>query len=1134
MADKDKKLLESKRFLPLLITQFFGALNDNLFKNALLTMVTIRLASQAGVLSNIIAGLFILPFFLFSATAGEIADKYPRDKIVRFLKLAELVMMVFVALIYMTQSITLLIILLTLMGAQSAFFGPLKYSLLPQLLKEKELVEANAYIEATTYIAILSGLILGTLLPTGMAIAILITFAAIGYFASCQIPEAPAPRPNAEISRNIFKATKSILILIHKHPVIFTSILGTTWFWTIGALVAVQMYPLSVTLNVTSGVITFFLIIFSVGVAVGSITCGKVLKGIIHATYVPISVLGMGIGLYMLYFLTNNYSAPKETATFLEFMARKSAWGISFSLFWLAFFGGTYIVPLNALMQSHAPKSHTASIIAGNNIMNAFGMVIAAVFAVTMFATGHDLASLFFVASMACLVAFFYTSLLLPDALLRSILQAILSVLFRVEIKGLDNFKKAGRRCLLVANHTSLLDGLLIASFMPEKVMFALNTAWMKKWYIKLFSHLIHFYPVDPSAPISIRSMIEEIKKNRKLMIFPEGRITVTGGLMKVYEGAGVIAEYADADILPIRINGAQYSKFSYLNRAVKTRFFPKIYMNILEPVRLTSEDELKGREHRGAMSRKLYDLMTEMMYKTSDINENLFPSLLNAGQCHGWSHKIIEDIKRKPLTYKSLVQKSYILGACYKEAFENETYLGLMLPNAAVSVVSFYALQSIDKVPVMINYSLGAAQIVSSVNTINLKIVITSHKFIEQGRLEEIEEALIKNGQQLVYLEDFVKEVSLITKLTGVARYFLRTLPKNDAEKTAVVLFTSGSEGLPKAVLLSHKNLQANRYQLSAILAFNQSDVFFNALPMFHSFGLLVGTILTILSGVRTFFYPSPLHYRIVPELAYDTNATIICGTDTFFYGYGRMAHPYDFFNLKYAIVGGEKLKDRTYQLWQEKFGVRILEGYGATETAPVIALNTPMNMKHGSVGRLLPKIEYKLEKVTGIEEGGKLLVAGDNVMQGYVKADNVGVLQPLKTKWYDTGDIVDIDEDGFITIKGRAKRFAKIGGEMVSLSAVEGALDKLYSGALQGVIAIPDEKKGEQLVLITDRENANIQEIKKFFKEMKYSELWMPKRVEYMEKPPVMGSGKFDYRKATELVTASIQESEDDYQIA
>lgn len=1120
MAEENKNLLRSQRFLPLLITQFLGALNDNMFKNALLTMVTMCLVSQSDILSNIIAGLFILPFFLLSATAGEIADKYNRDKIARILKAVELALMFGVAIVYITGNITLLIILLTLLGTQSAFFGPIKYSLLPQLLDPKELVEANAYVEATTYIAILLGLILGTVLPIPLIIVLLITFAFIGYLAAQQIPSAPAPQPQAEISRNIFKALKSVLSLIHKNPVVFTSILGTTWFWTIGALVAVQIYPLSSKiLNVSEGAITFFLIIFSIGVASGAICCGKLLKGIIHATYVPISVLGMGVGLYLLYFLTKDYAAPKETATFLEFMGRKSAWGISISLYILAFFGGTYIVPLNALMQTHAPKSHMASVIAGNNIMNAFGMVVAATSAVILFAMGYDVSDLFFFASIANLVAFFYTSLLLPDALLRSILQAILSVLFRVDITGLENFKKAGRRCLLIANHTSLLDGILIAAFMPEKVMFALNTEWYKKWYIKIFGLLVKFYPIDPSSPISLRQMIEQMKKNHKVMIFPEGRITTTGGLMKVYEGAGVIAEKADALIVPIRINGAQYSKFSYLNKTLKTRFFPKITMHVLPPCKVYDEDT-KGREHRHAISMQLYDIMADMMYKTSDLNENIFISLIKAAEEHGWEHKIAEDISRKALSYNALVKKSYVLGAAYEKTFIEEKYVGLLLPNALVDVVSFWALISVDKVPVMINYSLGLQQLLSSVKTIELKSVVTAHKFIEQGHLEHIEVALEKAGIRLIYLEDFAQKISLKTKLQGFCRHLANRVPSHSADDTAVVLFTSGSEGFPKAVLLSHKNLQANRYQIGSILAFNRSDIFFNALPMFHSFGLSVGVILTMLSGIKTFFYPSPLHYRIVPELVYDTNATIICGTDTFFYGYGRMGNPYDFFNLKYAVVGGEKLKATTASLWMEKFGVRIMEGYGATETSPVLCLNTPMYIRKGTVGRFLPGINYKLEDVPGVTEGGRLYVQGENIMQGYIKADAPGVLQPPHEKWYDTGDIVKVDDEGFVTILGRAKRFAKIAGEMVSLTAVETVLEQLYPGALQGIVTKPDEMKGEQLVLITDKEDAKMPEIRSYFKEKGLSELWVPKQIIYMPNPPVMGTGKFDYMSAEKIV--------------
>lgn len=1110
-------LLKSKRFLPLLLTQFFGALNDNLFKNALLTMVAFKFTDKSDILSNIIAGLFILPFFLLSATAGEVADKYNRAKIARVLKIAELILMCAVAYVFYTENITLLVILLALMGTQSAFFGPIKYALLPQLLAKDELINANAYVEASTYTAILLGLILGTLLPISAAIAVLMALALCGVIASRKIPDAPAPRPNADISKNIFKAIADTFRIIRKNPVVFKSILGATWFWTVGALVAVQIYPLaSQILNASAGVITYFLIIFSLGVAFGSLACGKILKGLIHATYIPVSALGMGLSLYALYALSKNYQTPAELVTLSAFFTTPSSDKISAALFLLAFFGGMYIVPLNALMQTNAPKAYTAAVIAGNNILNALGMAGAAVLAVVLLSLGFTIPELFLAAAIINLFVFAYIVALLPDALLRSVFQAVLGVLFRVRLTGMDNIKKAGSNAIIIANHTSLLDGLLIAAFMPEKVTFAINTEWAKTWYVKLFGLVVRFLPVDPTSPFSIREMIDEVKKGSKLMIFPEGRITTTGGLMKVYEGAGVIAERANARILPIRINGAQYSKLSYMNNKFKTRMFPKITMSILKPMKIHISAEIKGRDRRHVTSVKLYELMADMIYKTSDIEENLFTSLIDAAKTHGWNHKIAEDITRRPLNYNAFIKKAYVLGAAYEQAFAKEKYIGLMLPNMLVNVISFFALQSVDKVPVMINFSQGVAQVTSSLKTVGVKTVITSRKFIEQGRLERLEQGIAEAGVNLVYLEDFAPEISLKTKLKGLARHLTNRLPQNKADDTAVVLFTSGSEGMPKAVLLSHKNLQANRYQVSTVIAFNSADIFFNALPLFHSFGLSVGTVLTLLFGVRTFFYPSPLHYRIVPELVYDTNATIICGTDTFFYGYGRMGHPYDFYNVKYAVVGGEKLKDQTFNLWMEKFGVRLLEGYGTTETAPVLCINTPMHRKKGSVGRLLPGIAYKIEPVAGIEEGGKLLVAGDNIMQGYMKADKPEKLQPLPDKWYDTGDIVSIDQDGFVTIHGRAKRFAKIAGEMVSLTAVEAALDKLYNGTMQGIVTLPDEKKGEQMIFVTAAENASLAEIKAFFKQEGFSELWIPKKVVYMKKPPVLGTGKFDYQTA------------------
>jgi acyl-[acyl-carrier-protein]-phospholipid O-acyltransferase/long-chain-fatty-acid--[acyl-carrier-protein] ligase len=312
---------------------------------------------------------------------------------------------------------------------------------------------------------------------------------------------------------------------------------------------------------------------------------------------------------------------------------------------------------------------------------------------------------------------------------------------------------------------------------------------------------------------------------------------------------------------------------------------------------------------------------------------------------------------------------------------------------------------------------------------------------------------------------------------------------------------------------VLSHRNLLANCRQLAARIDFNPSDVVLNALPVFHSFGLTGGTLLPLLNGIRTLLYPSPLHYRIVPALAYDANATILFGTDTFLAGYARMAHSYDFYALRYIFAGAERVRDETRRTYAEKFGLRILEGYGATEAGPVIAVNTPMHFRAGSVGRLLPGLDARLEDVPGIEEGGRLHVRGPNVMAGYFKVDAPAVLQPPEEGWHDTGDIVAIDNEGFVTIRGRAKRFAKIGGEMVSLPAVESQAAGLWPESEHAVVTRPDARKGEQLVLFTTRADANAAALQAWGKAHGIAELAIPRDIRVLDALPLLGTGKLDY---------------------
>jgi acyl-[acyl-carrier-protein]-phospholipid O-acyltransferase / long-chain-fatty-acid--[acyl-carrier-protein] ligase len=712
----------------------------------------------------------------------------------------------------------------------------------------------------------------------------------------------------------------------------------------------------------------------------------------------------------------------------------------------------------------------------------------------------------------------------------RWLMRALLRIVYRVHVVGLENYARAGQRVLVVANHTSFLDAVLLAVFLPDRLTFAINTGISKRWWIRPLLVVVEAFPLDPTNPYSIKALIRYIAQDKRAAIFPEGRITVTGSLMKIYPGPGMVADKSGAMLLPVRIDGAQYTLFSRLRGRIRLRMFPQITLTILPPRRFEIPPEIRGRERRRQAGKQLADLMTEMMFATSNYRRTLFEALLDARRVHGGKHLIAEDIERKPITFNDLIVRATILGNVIARDTQRGEIVGLMLPNALAAIAAFFGLQARGRVAGMLNYTLGAQSLVASLESAGIKKVYTSERFVQAAKLEKIVDRL-RQTVEVVFLEELrsritpaMKVGALLTRRFAGWRYRREQVRPDEP---AIVLFTSGSEGLPKGVVLSHANVLANREQVMARFDFGSQDIILNALPMFHSFGLTTGTLMPLLSGMRTFFYPSPLHYRIVPEMAYDVNATIMFGTNTFLAGYARFAHPYDFYSVRYAFAGAEKLKDETRRIWTDKFGVQIFEGYGATETSPVLAANTPVDTRVGTVGRLLPGIDFALDPVPGVE-GGRLSVRGPNVMLGYLKHDKPGVIQPPSTErglgWYDTGDIVTIDADGFVTIQGRAKRFAKIGGEMVSLTAVEDLASRTWPETPSAVVSQPDPQKGEQLVLVTTKEGAARQELSARAREDGMSELHVPKRILHVEKIPLLGSGKTDYPAVQALVVERV----------
>ena len=683
------------------------------------------------------------------------------------------------------------------------------------------------------------------------------------------------------------------------------------------------------------------------------------------------------------------------------------------------------------------------------------------------------------------------------------------------------------RKGVYVANHVSFLDPVLLFAFLPGDPVFALNGHLYRNRLIRFLMRTADVMPFNPIEPGDIKELIAKVDGGRLCVIFAEGRVTESGGLMKIYEAPGLVADKSGAPLIPVWIEGPQYGYFSKTKGKLPHRPLPKVRVIVGRPRSFKLKDE--QRDH---ISNEVYMILREMSFEVRyNPDISLFAQLMKTAKIHAKKGlfrrpKFVEDIQRKPQSYRDIVIKSFVLGKYLKRRTEPEEHVGLFLPNSVAALCSFFGLTAYDRIPVMLNFSVGAQNMVSMCKTAQVRIVVTSLAFVKTAKMEDAVKMMEEAGVKIIYLEKAAKEIGLWDKINAYLRYKIKRVPiKKGGNRKAVILFTSGSEGTPKAVVLSHANIISNIKQMSAIETINVTDTVFNALPMFHSFGLVVGTLFPLFEGSKLFLYPSPLHYRVVAEIVYEIGASIMFGTDTFFRGYGRIAHPFDFHNIRFMFGGAEAVKPDTRNIWMERLGIRVLEAYGATECSPVVSANNRIFNRFGSIGKLLPAIEYKIEPVPGIEKGGELVVRGPNIMMGYILPDNPGVLVPLEGGWYHTGDVVEIDEIGFVYIRDRIKRFAKIGGEMVSLNAVHEMVCKAYEtdGEFQyGVVAIPHESKGEQIVLATNNRNVSQDGLHAYIRANAMSELFLPRIILYMEKLPVFATGKADNVTLKKIVLA------------
>lgn len=690
---------------------------------------------------------------------------------------------------------------------------------------------------------------------------------------------------------------------------------------------------------------------------------------------------------------------------------------------------------------------------------------------------------------------------------MKALIRFLLRILFRTKLAGGEHLPAAGP-ALVLPNHVSFLDAIFLYAWLPGDPCFVVNTAIAEKIapVLRFVSHVT----IDPLNPYAVKKLVAAVREGRTVVLFPEGRISTTGGLMKVYSGVGLVAVKTGAPLHPVIFLGPERSKLSRITDKVKTHWFPAVTIYAAPPLKLTVAAGRSFRQQKKELADRLLTELQGSLFKARQVRGgggNIFDRFLAAARLHGSGKVMAEDVNGT-ITYRRAAVGAYVLGGRLRTLLAGEDRVGVLLPNAIGHVVTLLALFYSGKTPAVMNFSAGAPTTLDCAATAGLKTMITSRAFVERGGFADYVARLAEHCR-IVYLEDVRDGVTAADKLAGLYRYYSGA--KADAAAPArVILFTSGSESKPKGVVLSHAAILANIDQAACVIDYTHRDRMLNALPMFHSFGLTAGTLLPVLEGIEVFLYPSPLHYKIIPELAYDRDVTLLLGTPTFLAGYAKNAHPYDFYRLRYVLAGGEKLKDEVRQTWLDKFGIRILEGYGTTETAPVLSLNTPLFYRAGTVGRLLPGIEWRLEPVPGIDGGGDLLVRGPNVMEGYLFHGKGFVPAP---PWYDCGDVVEVDADGFVTIKSRLKRFAKVSGEMVSLDAVEQLAEKCFGSEGHAAVNLPDARKGERIILYTLHKGASKQALREYMSMSRQSMLALPAAVVVVERLPLLGSGKTDY---------------------
>jgi acyl-[acyl-carrier-protein]-phospholipid O-acyltransferase/long-chain-fatty-acid--[acyl-carrier-protein] ligase len=1120
-----RETLRDRGFRAFLWTQFLGALNDNVFK-MIVSLTAADLAASDGGSGHLslVGAVYILPFFLFSGYAGHLADTWSKRAVLVATKFFEIFAMALGIFAFLSGRFEFMLAVLFLMALHSTFFSPAKYGILPEMIPEKELSRANGLLEMSTFLAIVLGTSAGSFMFAAWKdhpewIGLLLTaIAVIGTLTSFGIPKVPPSGARKTFQLNPWSEIQSGIARLRADKTLWLTVIGISYFWFLGALLQMDLILLGKeTLQLGDLSIGFLLTFLALGIGVGSLAAGRLSGDKVELGLVPVGAIAMAFFSLLLFSAAESYAL---TASALSL---------------LAFFGGLFVVPLNALLQQRSGREEKGLLIAANNFLNTAGILLASAALWILhdqFKISPDWIVL--ILGVLTLIATIYILTIMPDLLIRFTLWLLTHTIYRIRIVGQEHVPFRGP-ALLVCNHLSYVDPLLVSACVQRFIRFMMYRPYYE---IKWLNWLFRLMKAIPVSALNRRDIVEslarareELRQGHVVCIFAEGAISRTGNLLPFKRGFEKIAEGLEIPIIPVHLDRLWGSIFSFKDG----RFFWKWPERLPYPVTVSFGAPLPAKVTTREAREEILELSSAAVNHRRSPRDTLQLRFLKTAK-RRWFSFCMADSSGRELSYGNTTVASLLLARWVKTECARESKIGLLLPASVGGALVNIAVLIAGKVPVNLNFTAGTEAMSDALRQCGIRTILTSRLFLIKAKLEPMD--------GMIFIEDAVSRVRMPEKI--IAAFLAFVLPSRlllavygagnpKADSLATVIFSSGSTGAPKGVMLSHHNVLSNIEAFAQLFWVTRKDRMMGVLPFFHSFGFTGTLWFPLLSGFGVAYHPNPLDAKTIGEMVAKYKATILISTPTFYAAYLRRIPPEQFSSLRYAIVGAEKLRETLAKDFKEKYGRDLLEGYGCTETAPVVSVNIPdveeasehqTGLKPGTVGHPIPGVAVKVvDTETGAPlpsgQEGLLLVKGPNRMLGYLGEPEL-TKKVFRDGWYVTGDIASIDDDGFIRITDRLSRFSKIGGEMVPHIKVEEAINRILGDQSSVVMAAPDEQKGERLVVLYANKQIAPDELWSKLNQSDLPKLWIPRRDSFflVDEIPLLGSGKVNLKRAKEMV--------------